>query len=73
MCSYADSFLSGGSIKHEQNFLRLDDRLEVDQFLHQILINLQTACGIENQNITRLRPRCLERRLRDFTYILLTL
>jgi len=40
-------FLSGGGIKHEQNFLRLDEVAQENQFLDERFVNLQPAGSIK--------------------------
>ena len=52
-----DRFLAGGGIEHEQNFLRLDQVAQADQFLHERFVDLQTAGGIENQRVAIVRAR----------------
>ena len=46
-----DRFLAGGGVEHEQNFLRLDEIAQADQFLHQRFVDLQTAGGVEDQRV----------------------
>ena len=51
MRGHVDGFLAGGGVEHEQDFLRLHEVAQPDEFLHQRLVNLQPAGGIENQNV----------------------
>ena len=50
--------LSGGCVQHQQNFpmaslcSRLNDAVDLCQFLHQILLIMQPSCGVADQHIT---------------------
>ena len=61
-----DGFLAGGGVEHEQNFLRLDQVAQADQFLHQRLVNLQPAGGVENQHVAVVRSGEIQRFAGDF-------
>ena len=73
MRGHTHRFLAGGGIEHEQDFLRLDQALKIDQFLNEILINLQPARGIKDQHIAGLRAGFLHGGAGDLLHILLTL
>ena len=64
-----DRFLAGGGIEHQQNFLRLDQVAQADQFLHQRFIDLQPAGRVENQRVAIIRAREIERFAGDLQHI----
>ena len=64
-----DGFLAGGGVEHEQNFLRLHQVAQADQFLHQRLVNLQPAGGVENQSVAVVGPGEIQRLAGDFQNI----
>ena len=43
--------LARGRIGYQQDLLRTHRLLELDQFLHQRLVDLVPACGVEDQNV----------------------
>ncbi len=45
---HVDGFLTGHGVHDQQGFIDLDCLLDAHQLLHQLVIDLQTACGIEN-------------------------
>ena len=61
-------FLAGGGVQHEQDFLRLHKVAQADEFLHERLVNLQTARGVEDQNVPVVRAREVERLAGDFLH-----
>ena len=50
----ADSLLAGGGIRHQENFLRLQQIAQAFEFLYQRLVDLLPAGGVVNLNV---RPR----------------
>ena len=46
-----DGFLAGRRVNDEQDFLRLHEVAEVDEFLHQRRVNLEAAGGVENDGV----------------------
>ena len=59
-------FLAGGGVEHQQDFLRLHQVAQTNQFLHQRLVNLQPAGGVENQHVAAVRFCEIERFTGDF-------
>jgi hypothetical protein len=43
--------LSCHRVSHEKDFLRVQQLIQDLHFAHQIIIDVQTACGIHNQEI----------------------
>ncbi len=48
--------LAGHGISHQENFRRLQDRLDSLQFTHENLIHLETTSGVDDQGITTKLP-----------------
>ena len=48
---HVHGILTGHSIYNQQNFVRLYLTLDVLQLLHQFLIDVQAACGINDHHI----------------------
>ena len=59
-------FLAGGGIEHEQNFLRLNEVAQTNQFLHERAVNLQTSGGVEDKRIAIIRLGEFQRAPGDF-------
>src|ERR1039458_8335968 len=51
-----DGFLAGGGVEDEQNFRRLHEVAQPDEFLHQRFVHLQSPGSVENQNVTAAGP-----------------
>ena len=43
--------LTSHRVRHQQNFMRVGDFLDIAQFRHQGFVDAQPPCGIQNQNI----------------------
>ena len=66
-------FLSCHGIHDEENLMRLYFRLDVAQLLHERLINLQTPCRINDDNIVGVGGRMCDCRTRNGDGVLLPL
>ena len=64
-----DRLLAGGRVEDEENFLRLDEITQPHQFLHERLVNLQTARRVEDDRGTVVRRREGEGFARDFQHV----
>ena len=73
MCRHVHGLLSGRGIQHQQCFLGLDQVAQPNQLLHQILVDLQSARGVENQRVAVLGARGGERVPGDLQNVLFTL
>ncbi len=62
-------FLAGGGVEHEQDFLRLDQSSQRDQFLDERFVNLQTAGGVENEGVAVVGPGEIKGLARDLEHI----
>ena len=51
MRGHVHRLLAGGGVEHEQDFLRLDQVAQPDQFLHQRFVDLQPAGGVEDERV----------------------
>ena len=47
----ADGVLTGHCVDHEQNFVRVDRGLDGLELVHERLVNVQTACGVEEDHV----------------------
>src|SRR5471030_617434 len=61
-----DGFLAGGGVEYEQNFLRLHEVAQAHEFLHERFVNLQTPGGVEDDDVTIICLRKIQRLARDF-------
>ena len=61
-----NGFLTGGSIQHEENFLRLYQVTQAHEFLHERLVNLQTASRIKNNDVAIIELCKIQRLAGDF-------
>ena len=66
---HIDRFLSGGRVEDKQSFLRLDQIPQPRQLLHQWLVNLQPAGGIENERVAIGRARRRQRLARNLEHV----
>ena len=57
--------LTREGVDHQQNFLRCRNLCHRLHFVHQLLINVQTACGIEDEDVKTLQFCRLHRPLGD--------
>lgn len=46
-----DGFLARGGVEHEENFLRLHKVAQANEFLHEHLVDLQAAGGVEENHV----------------------
>lgn len=49
--------LAGRGVEHEQDFLRADEIAQADELLHEGLVNLEAAGGVEDQDVPLVRGR----------------
>src|SRR5690242_14098146 len=63
------SFLAGGGIEHQQNFLRLDEVAQPHELLHERLVNLQPTGGVENNDVAIVQLRERKRFLGNFQHV----
>jgi hypothetical protein len=61
-----DRLLARRRVKHKEDFLRLDQVAQQDQFAHQRLVDLQAAGGIKDQRIAIVLSREIERLAGNF-------
>ena len=47
----ADGVLTGHCVDHEQNFVRVDRGLDGLELVHERLVDVQTACGVEEDHV----------------------
>ena len=57
--------LSGHRIDDEQNLVRLHGHAHALEFLHKLVVDVQTACRVENHDIEAFRARLLHRAATD--------
>ena len=57
--------LTGHGIHHQQGFIHLHGLLDVYQLLHELFVDLQSACGIQNHNVVAVVTRTGQRLLGD--------
>ena len=62
---HVDGFLTGHGVHDQQRFIDLDSLLDAHQLIHELVIDLQTACGIENNNVIAVILRVGKCLLRD--------
>ena len=62
---HIDGLLAGHGIHDQQRFVDFDMLLNADQLVHQGIVNLQTACGIDDDVIVAVVARVANSRLRD--------
>ncbi len=56
MRGHIDRLLPRGRVKNKEDFLRFDQVAQPHQFLHQRLVDLQPAGGVENQRVAIILP-----------------
>ena len=61
----AHGVLSGHRIDDEQNLVRLHGHAHALEFLHKLVVDVQTACRVENHDIEAFRARLLHRAATD--------
>ena len=66
----ADRLLPGGGVEHEQDFARLNPVAKLDEFLHQRLVDLQPAGGVENDHVNAVRLGLGHRAVGDLEHVL---
>ena len=64
-----DGFLAGGGVQHEQDFLRLDQVAQTDEFLHERFVDLHAAGGVEDERVAVVRAGEVKRFTSDFQYV----
>lgn len=70
MLGNVDGFLAEGGVGYEEDFVGLDNFLKVFDFVDEVFIDLETACGIENESIDVLFFGPFEGSLTDFRDVL---
>ena len=68
----ADGVLTGHRVDHEQNFVRVDRGLDGLELVHERLVNVQTACGVEEDHVVAVVTGVLDGLLRDLNGVDLT-
>ena len=62
---HVDGFLAGHGIHHQQRLVYLDGFLDANQLVHQRIIDLQTAGGIQDDDVIAMVPGMSHRLLGD--------
>ena len=52
-----DRILSGHRVNHQHDFVRFDQRLDIVKFIHQFVVDMQSAGCIDDHDIPELRQR----------------
>src|SRR5581483_9757745 len=65
-----DGLLAGHRVEHEQDVRRPDGPVDLGQLLHQLLVDLETAGGVDDHDVAAVRARLLEAELRGRDWIL---
>ena len=50
-----DRVLAGHGVDDEQDVVRLDRLLDVGELVHQLLVDVETAAGVDDQHVLALR------------------
>ena len=67
------SILTCHRVDHEQRLVRIDGLLQVGNLVHHLLIDSQTTCGIDDDDIITLLLGLADGVLRNLNHILVTI